>query len=210
MLWALSDGRALPAGELARIARISAATASAHLAKLVSSGFVRVDPSGRHRYYRLARADVVTVLEALATLAPASLSLHGSEPVTGVRLARTCYDHLAGRAGVRITEGLLDRAYLVEGESGYTVTRDGDAFCADLGIRVGELRQHAGETRRAFARPCLDWSERRYHVAGALGSAICTALLRIEWFERLPGTRALRVTSTGRRAMRRALGVQLF
>ena len=210
MLWALSDGRALPAGELARIAHVSAATASAHLAKLVSSGFVRVDPSGRHRYYRLARPDVVSVLEALARLAPAPQSLHASDSPTGLRLARTCYDHLAGRAGVRITDGLIDRGYLTEMESGYSVGDEGVAFFGDLDICVADLRQHAAATRRAFARACLDWSERRHHVAGALGAALCTALLRLEWFERLQGTRALRITSNGRRSVKQVLGVQVL
>jgi DNA-binding transcriptional ArsR family regulator len=211
MLWALSDGRALPAGELARVGRVTAATASSHLAKLLAADLVRVEKFGRHRCFRLANPDIVRVLEALAALAPRAHSDHGTTPsrTSGIRFARTCYDHLAGRVGVCIAEALLDRRHIEETEGGYAVTRSGDAWFGSVGISIADLRSHTS-SRRAFARACLDWSERQYHVAGALGAALCTRLLDIEWFERLPATRALRLTNTGRRQLRRRLEITLF
>src|SRR6185437_9583709 len=211
MLWALSDGRALPAGELDRVAGVQAATASANLAKLVAAQLIAVEAQGRHRYYRVASGEVVRVLEALATLSTHHFDGISPHPaVSGVRLARTCYDHLAGRAGVGVTAALLDTGYLSEVESGYDVTISGTAWFERLGIRVADVHQRAQRTRRIFARACLDWSERRHHVAGVLGAALCHRMLEIEWFERLPATRALRVTNEGRRELRRRLGVALY
>jgi DNA-binding transcriptional ArsR family regulator len=211
MLWALSDGRALPAGELARAAQITPATASAHLARLVNAGFVRAERVGRQRHFRLARPELIRVLETLATLAPPRVEQPAAviRP-SGLRLARTCYDHLAGRAGVHVTDALLAEHRLAETEAGYEVEATAERWWGMLGIDVGQLRRHARSTRRAFARACLDWSERRPHVAGALGAALCARLLELAWFERLPATRSLRVTPEGRRALRQKFGVVLF
>ena len=211
MLWALSDGRTLRAGELARIAGVRAATASEHLARLESAALIVAQKTGRHRYFRVAKPEVVRVLEMLATLAHAHMpSQPPSATLTGVRFARTCYDHLAGNVGVRITHALVAAGHLIENESGYDVARSGDEWFGAIGIDVHDVRRSARSSRRAFARACLDWSERRHHVAGALGASLCARLLELEWFERLPATRALRVTNHGRRELKRRLGVEVY
>ncbi len=214
VLWTLSDGRALPAGELARLARVSPATMSEHLSKLVRASLIRVERSGRHRYYRIGAPAVVRVLEALATVAPiaprSDRGITEDASRSAIRLARTCYDHLAGYAGVKITDALLEAGYMVETGSGYDVTAAGEQWFAALGIGVSDARRRANEKRRQFARACLDWSERRHHIAGELGERLCERLLELAWFERRHGTRALRVTALGRRSLKRHLGVTLL
>ncbi|MBX6331953.1 MAG: winged helix-turn-helix transcriptional regulator [Gemmatimonadaceae bacterium] len=208
MLWALSDGRALTAGELARLAGVSAATASEHLAKLVAGGLVAGERHGRHRYYRLIAPEVVAAMEALAVAARPAPPRSAGEAYSGklLRFARTCYDHLAGYVGVAITDALVERDVLrLEGRA-YAVTAQGAAWFAELGIDVDALRSG----RRAFARACLDWSERRYHLAGALGARLCERLIALEWLARQPGTRALRVTNAGRRALQRSFGIRVL
>ena len=210
MLWALSDGRALAAGELSRLAHIAPATASAHLAKLVSADLLRVQRSGRHRYYSIAGPEVVRALETLATLDRTSVAGERQRGHSALRLARTCYDHLAGSAGVRITEALVAQSYMIEADAGYDVTTIGERWFSVIGISVPDGRKHAMATRRHFTMACLDWSERRHHLAGKLGALLCVRALELAWFERRPGTRALRITSIGRRALRREFGIVLF
>jgi len=211
MLFALSDGRALSAGALARAARVAPATASAHLSKLVTAGLLAADRAGRHRYYRLANPSIIHALEALAAAAPVrDRAPAGAGTIAGIRLARTCYDHLAGVLGVGVTDALVARGWLAGARNGYEVTAAGEDGLAGLGVDVREIRRRAEATRRAFARACLDWSERRYHLAGALGARLCERLLELEWVERLPSTRALRVSNTGRRALRRHFDVMIF
>lgn len=210
MLWALSDGRTLAAGELSRLARIAPATASAHLAKLVSADLLRVQRSGRHRYYSIARPEVVRALETLATLDRTSVASERQRGHSALRLARICYDHLAGSAGVQITEALVGQGYVVEVDAGYDVTAVGESWFSEMGISVPDGRKRAKATRRHFTLACLDWSERRYHLAGKLGALLCERALELAWFERRPGTRALRTTSLGRRVLRREFGIVLF
>lgn len=210
VLWMLSDGRSLAAGELARLANVSPATMSEHLSKLVNGDLVRVERCGRHAYYRISGPEVVRVLERLATLDARSAPDHARPADTAIRLARTCYDHLAGSAGVAITNALVKRRYLVETESGYDVSKNGEDWFAVLGVSVPDARLRATETRRQFARACLDWSERRHHLAGELGARLCARTLELGWFERRRGTRALRVTAIGRRRLKAELDVRLF
>ena len=212
MLWALSDGRALPAGALAEVARVGAPAASAHLAKLTTAGLLAGERHGRHRYYRLANAAVVAALEALAAVAPPARAASSKEAhaASGLRLARMCYDHLAGALGVRVTDALVAHGALrVDGRS-YAVTETGVGRFAELGVDVAAVREAARRTRRPLARTCLDWSERRYHLAGALGAALAGRLLDAGWVERTPAARTLRVTNAGRRALRREFDVQLL
>ncbi|MEP6731283.1 MAG: MarR family transcriptional regulator [bacterium] len=209
MLWAVSDGRALPAGELSRAGRVSPSAASAHLARLVTGGLLSVERHGRHRYYRLVNPAIVNVLEAMATVAepvPAK-SLKEAHAASAIRLARTCYDHLAGVLGVSITDALLKQSALILSGREYIITDTGVASLAKLGIDVHRLGETARRTRRPVTRACLDWSERRYHIAGALGATICSRLLELQWLERQPATRALRVTNEGRRALRQHFDV---
>jgi DNA-binding transcriptional ArsR family regulator len=206
MLSALLGGQALPAGELARRAGVAPGTASAHLARLVEGGLVTRRQSGRHRYYALAGADVAAALEALARVSPPRDGETVAGPMAGdpIRFARTCYDHLAGALGVLITDTLLDQG-LILGTAGFELTARGDEWLDALGIDVVALRQ----SRRALARPCLDWSERRDHLAGAAGAAIATTMLERRWLARLDGTRAVRLTLRGREGLYRTLGLEV-
>lgn len=210
ILVALSDGRALPAGELARASRVAPPTASAHLARLVDAGVLAVEREGRHRYYRLTDPEtVVTALEALALVVPPPQpvdGVRGAFAASAVRRARTCYNHLAGVLGVRIATALVEREWLVLSDRLYEVTPAGESGLEALGVRVAAARR----TRRVFARACLDWSERRYHLAGALGAALTARLFELGWIERMPASRAVRVSNAGRRALRRQLGVEVY
>lgn len=204
-LLALSEVDALPATELASRARVPASTASGHLVKLVDAGLVSVEPQGRHRYYRLADPAVARALEALAVIAPERQARSLREATIGeaIREARTCYDHVAGRLGVAIADALVRDGVLQAQETEY-VLADG-ARLAAVGIDVDGL----ASSRRRLARQCLDWSERRHHVAGALGAALASRLFDLGWIERVPGSRAVRVTDTGRQELKGQLNVDL-
>lgn len=199
MLVALLEGPPLAARELARRAGVSAQTASSHLARLVEARLLTSRAQGRQRLFQLAGPEVVTLLEALAVLAPrtpAHLVTDG-RGATALREARTCYDHLAGRLGIRVTDFLLERAFLQRHGDAFQVTRTGDTWLRDFGISMEVLR--AG--RRPLTRACLDWSERRPHLAGALGAALTERFFERGWLTRLRGPRAVRLSERGRAAL---------
>lgn len=206
MLLALMDGRALTAGELAAAGHIGAAAASRHLALLVEGGLLRVERQGRHRYHRLASAEVARVLEGIMQLAAASAPAP-RKVATGprdaqMRLARTCYDHLAGRIAVACAQRLVDDGALVIEDDTARVTKRAAPALARLGLATDAL--HHG--KRPVCRPCLDWGERRMHLAGQLGALLCTHCLQQGWLLRKPGSRALEVTPRGAAALRDWLG----
>ena len=209
MLTALLDDRPLAAGELARLAGVSAATASAHLARLLDGGLVTVVRQGRHRYYRLAGPQVAAVMEALAHLSPVTpvCSLRQSQDAAALAEARTCYDHLAGRAGVALLDALLARGLLAApqahtGPARFEVTVDGLATLDAFGIDIGALER----ARRRFAGACLDWTERKPHLNGALGAAITERLLSLRWIERGSRRRAVKVTPAGAEGLAATFG----
>jgi DNA-binding transcriptional ArsR family regulator len=203
MLTELMHGRALTATELAARAGVSSATASVHLAKLVAAGLLAVEPQGRHRYFRLAGRHVARALETLAGLAPPARE--ELAPADDIRLARTCYDHLAGWLGVAVKEALVkERLLAIEG-SEIRVTARGETWLGEIGVDVAAAR----EARRSFARACLDWSERRHHVAGSLGQALLEGFVRRRWLARREGERALDLTASGRRELDRRLGIRI-
>jgi DNA-binding transcriptional ArsR family regulator len=208
MLDALLAGRALSAGELARLAAVAAPTASAHLRRLLDGGLVAVEARGRHRYYRLAGPAVAEAMEALSLIArPRPVrSLRQSQRAEALRFARSCYDHLAGVVGVALADALLRAGALrtVAGRD-YDVTPQGEELLDGLGVDVAELRRQ----RRAFARQCLDWTERTPHLSGALGAALLARLLDLGWLVRGRVPRGLVLTSTGRDGLAQALGVEL-
>ena len=208
MLDALLGGHALPAGELARRAGVAPATATGHLAQLVEHGLLTRRSAGRHRYFAIASADVAAALEALERITPPPRPTTGHDglaPNGSQRFARTCYDHLAGVLGVLVTERLLDRRFIV-GTDAYELTSAGDTWLSGaLGVDVDQLRR----AKRQIARPCLDWTERRDHLAGAVGAAICSALLDRRWLQRIDGTRAVRLTLRGRDGLYQSLGLEL-
>ncbi|HEX2543010.1 MAG TPA: helix-turn-helix transcriptional regulator [Caldimonas sp.] len=210
MLLQLMDGRALTANELATAAGVLAPTASRHLAQLVEGGLLKVEQHGRHRYHRLASADVATLLEGIMQMAaardPARRAVVVGPREAAMRRARSCYDHIAGRLGVAIAAKLTDdEAIVFDGELG-RVSPHVNAALAPLGIDLHRATTGTGAVRRVACRPCLDWSERRFHVAGTLGSALCAHCLDRGWLLRRAGSRALDVTPTGQRALATWLG----
>jgi DNA-binding transcriptional ArsR family regulator len=198
MLAALLGGEALPSGDIARAAGVNPSTASEHLAKLVHAGLIAVEPRGRHRYFRVADADVARALEALSLVAERG-GAHAKwlrEPYRSLKHARTCYRHLAGELGVELLRSLLARRRLVVSEGGYEVTRGGRAWLESIGVDPAAALR--GE-RYAYA--CLDWSERRDHLAGRLATALLDQFVAKRWLVRVDGTRALRLTPEGRRRL---------
>lgn len=206
VLLALMDDRALPAGELAAIASISPATMSAHLSRLVSGGLVKVESQGRHRYYRLAGPKVASLLETFSTLVPlpASPRKTVNGPAGAIRFARACYKHLAGQVAVELNLAAQKRGlWTPSRHKEYALSAEGARWLADLGI------QTAGVSRkRGFARACLDWSERRHHVSGVLGSLLFRRFLELKWIARIPESRTVRLTFEGREQFSKLLGLQ--
>ncbi len=208
ILTALLDGRAWTATELSVSADVSRPTTSGHLRKLVDGNLLVTEKQGRHRYFRLANYKVAEALEALAGLAadiPQRRPKRSGPRDQAMRTARTCYDHLAGRLGVGLMENLSRQAYLAESEQGLFITEPGELWFRSVGIDLAHLRSQ----RRVFARPCLDWSERRPHLAGAAGAALAAHYFDQGWIERLPNSRALKITSKGHRGFRESFGIDL-
>jgi DNA-binding transcriptional ArsR family regulator len=196
MLGLLIEGRSFTAGELARAAGISPSTASGHLDELLRAGLVQVAAQGRHRYYKLASAEIGRALEALAEICPATQvrSLRQSVEAQNLGFARTCYDHLAGTVGVAVFDSAVDRGWVDESRGSLALTDAGEAGFAELGVDVAGCRA----SRRSFVRSCLDWTERRPHLAGALGAAMTAAMLDGGWWRRPETGRGLVLTETGR------------
>ena len=207
ILSALLGGQALPASELAYRAQITAQTTSAHLAKLVDGGLLDVQQTGRHRYYRLKNAEVARALEALAMIAPPIRikAHHDLSEHQAFYFARSCYDHLAGKLGVAVTQTMLNRRQIVLEDNSYSLTDEGTAWFAGWSIDENQLRKG----RRLFARTCLDWSERQNHLAGALGAALLSQLFEKEWVTRIPDSRALHVTQLGQSGFRREFALDV-
>ncbi|WP_432036428.1 ArsR/SmtB family transcription factor [Streptomyces cucumeris] len=206
MCLALLDGRAWTAGELARYAGVAASTATGHLHKLIDGGLLTEERQGRHRYVRLAGPQVAQLIEDLSARAappPPPRTLRASSASGALARARTCYDHLAGRLGTAITDAMLERG-LLQGSTGFALTDAGMDWFAELGL---DLPEAAARGRRPMARSCLDWTERRPHLAGVAGAALCRHALDTGWCVRIGSGRALRVSPEGERALRDLLGV---
>jgi DNA-binding transcriptional ArsR family regulator len=203
-LMALSQGHSLPANELARRAHVTPSTASIQLAKLVEGGLLTVERNGRHRYYGLGDPNVATAIESLAVIAPRrpASSLKQARVGSELQAARTCYDHLAGALGVALLDA-LQRQRLLTAE--LEPTKRGVKRFSELGIDVDELARR----RRPLAKRCLDWTERRHHLAGSLGAALATRCFELGWIERLPSSRAVRPTEKGHRALIREFSLDL-
>ena len=208
MLAALMGGQALTASELAALARISRSTTSGHLGKLAAARLISVTQKRRNRYYRIASPLVAKMLESIKAVAaletPARYRPRSAQD-DALRLARTCYDHLAGRLGVALADSLVAKKYVVLNEEGGEVTPAGVRFLAKFGA---ELNSKSGG-RRIFCRACLDWSERRYHVAGLVGAEIWRRCLELGWLSRQRDTRAVQITAAGRRGLHDTFGVEI-
>jgi DNA-binding transcriptional ArsR family regulator len=218
ILRALVPDRPLAAGELARLAGVSAATASFHLAKLLEGGMIAVARQGRHRYYRLAGHEVAAALEALGLIGAALpvRTLRQSREAAALAEARTCYDHLAGRAGVELLGAMLRHGLLKEehffrtdmagtGQSCFEVTGAGAGTLRSFGLDIKEIRR----SRRHFAGTCIDWTQRRGHLNGALAAAITTRLFELGWIEHGQRRRSVRVTAAGTEGLASAFGLDL-
>ena len=208
MLWLLMDGTMRPAGELALAANVSAQSASAHLAKLVTGGMLKPLPQGRHRYFRIAGPEVAALVEAMCELDastrpadPRLLPAPGSEQF---RHARTCYGHLAGETAVKVLDGMLKSRWLAGEQSGYRVTRRGEESLGRLGIDLAAARR----PRRALARACVDLTQRRPHLGGSLGDALLDLYVARGWILRNRRSRAVDITPRGRENFRHWFGVQ--
>jgi DNA-binding transcriptional ArsR family regulator len=221
VLLALDDGRALPASVLAEEAGVSRSTASSHLTKLTEAGLLSVETHGRHRYYRLSGPHVGELIEQLVRIAPPRpvRSLREGTKAARLRSARTCYDHFAGKLGVELLGSLLEQKVLTGGDGRYEPARDtsdalsspghdvryeltdrGRMFLTGLGIEIPS-------GKRPLIRYCVDWTEQRHHLSGALGRAILDRFLAAEWVKRMPRGRALKVTPEGRTALADWFGV---
>lgn len=204
MLWSLLDGKAYTATELAVFAEVTSSAASNHLSKLLEAELIKVEVQGRHRYYTFANAEVAYAVEALAHLSKMPSRVAVEKP-TGIKYCRTCYDHLAGFVGVQLVEAMEKRGYVRKEGKHYLVTKKGWPFLMSLGIKqTGD-----NNNRRPLTRQCLDWSERRPHLAGQLGADLLEATLNRKWFRKARHTRELIVTTKGRQEMEELLGLSL-
>lgn len=207
MLAALMDGQALTATELAIVGRVAPSTASGHLARLVDGKLLAVTSAGRHRYYRLASPGVACVLETLMALAIDGPRRY--RPKTrcdeAMARARTCYDHFAGKLGVALADSFANREQIVLSSEGGLITETGRSFLGDLGVELDSLKG----SRRAFCRPCLDWSERRWHIGGAVGAALTKRCFELGWTERQKNSRAVTITPAGEQAFEKLFGVRV-
>jgi DNA-binding transcriptional ArsR family regulator len=195
MLNALMGGQSLTATELAYCANISRATASSHLGKLVAARLLTVTRERRFSYYRIASPLVATMLESLKVVAAIELPPRHrprSANDDALRFARSCYDHLAGQVGVAVTDALVAMGHIVLTDDGGEVTSSGERFLSAFGVDL------TPRTRRIFCQPCLDWSERRYHLKGLVGARILDRLLELRWLKSVSGSRALQLTPSGR------------
>jgi len=208
ILWALIDGTMRPAGELAYAANVSAQSASGHLAKLVEGGLLNSEAQGRHRYFRIASADVAAVVESIASLGAATRSrvprapLPAHAPVQFL-YARTCYGHLAGEMAVKVLDAMLKAKWLVADGKDFALTRPGEAQLASLGIDLEAARR----PRRVLARACVDLTQRRPHLGGTLGDALLGLYVTRGWILRQRRSRAVNITPKGYEEFRRAFGV---
>ena len=206
ILWSLLDGKAHTATELAAFANISTSSASNHLSKLLDAEFLKVEIQGRHRYYGLANADVAYAVEALAQLSKISTreKIKDIKPI-GVKYCRTCYDHLAGFVGVQLVEAMERKGFLKNGSQQYLVTKNGWDWLEHFGIAQSRYTN----IRRPITRQCLDWSERRPHLAGQLGADLLKMMLQKKWFKKVQFSRELVVTSVGSKEIYELFGVAL-
>ena len=208
MLYCLLDGHARTSTELALVADVAPSTASVHLAHLKKSGLVQVLAQGKHRYYSLEGTHTAAALEALMVVAVGPGNHFVPNTPARLRDARTCYDHIAGKIGVALHDRLKELGWLRTdsgSHSAYETTQTGEHALADLGLDIGATRA----MRRRFAYPCVDWSERRPHLGGALGAALLKLALRRKWMRPDLDSRALRLTRTGARELERHLGLRL-
>jgi DNA-binding transcriptional ArsR family regulator len=205
MLLALLDGRDLAASELASVAGMTPQAATAHFKKLVAAGLLVGRSAGRHHFFRIASPEVGHAIETLATIAPPAkiVALGQSTTLERLRAARSCYDHLAGRLGVVVTDRLVERKAIEPAGRDFMLASRGREVFGELGVDLDDIQAE----RRSFARACIDWTERRPHLAGSLGASVLAVFIRKRWVTRNSTDRALRVTPDGARELRRRYNI---
>jgi DNA-binding transcriptional ArsR family regulator len=206
MLWNLLDGRAYTASELAIVADISGTSASNHLARLLGADLLKVEKQGRHRYFSFSKPEIAYVVESLASLSGnSSKKMEKGNALTGIKYCRSCYDHLAGRVGVKITEALEKKKAIRKHLNAYLVTNSGWKLLTGLDISENEMMTN----RRPLTRQCLDWSERRPHIAGQIGAMLLNTMLERNWLKRIRFSRELIITTKGRSEINKLFGIEV-
>ena len=217
VLWTLMDGKAYTATELAIQADTTRPNLSMHLRKLSDAGLLNVEVQGRHRYYTFSRPEIAYALEAMANLLPAggatasklqhrSTTKPARSELQPIAYCRHCYDHLAGRVGVQVTESLMQQKLIVHCGKEFEVTAAGVKWFDAMGIDCAKLQQQ----RRSFSRVCLDWTERKHHLAGSLGAALLEKMLRSHWLRPGADARVFIVTGKGQKALSELFRIELF
>ncbi|WP_149207441.1 ArsR/SmtB family transcription factor [Flavobacterium johnsoniae] len=197
ILWTLLDNRAYTAIELANVVETSPQNISIHLSKLVNADLLTVESQGRHKYYKLLNPEIAGVIEGIANLVPKERQKKVTDNNSGIKYCRTCYDHLAGKIGVEITAKLIDKKYIVLDNKAFLVTEEGKNFFNNLGIDLEALKKQ----KRIFAKPCLDWSERKHHFSGSLAAALLNKMFEMDWIRRIDNSRAVSITANGQKAL---------
>ncbi|MEP6747159.1 MAG: winged helix-turn-helix domain-containing protein [Bacteroidota bacterium] len=197
IMWTLLDGKAFTATELAIAANTSASNISMHLAKLVQADLLTAESQGRHRYYTFARKEIAYAIEAMSTMIPNSSNKNKfiDEIMPAIKQCRTCYDHLAGKMGVSIADSMLKQKIIIETGNNFDLGNSGKKWFAALEIDTEALQQQ----RRSFLRPCLDWSERRHHIAGSLAAALLDKMLEKDWMRKIKNSRVVVITAKGQK-----------
>lgn len=197
ILWTLLDNRAYTAIELANIVETSPQNISIHLSKLLKADLVTVESQGRHKYYKLLNQEIASVIEGIANLVPKDRQQKVTNNDSEIKFCRTCYDHLAGKIGVEITVKLIEENYIVLDDKSFLVTDKGEQFFTDFGIDITILKKQ----RRIFAKPCLDWSERKHHFLGSLATAFLNKMFELDWIRRIDNSRAILITANGQKGL---------
>lgn len=205
ILWTLLDNRAYTAIELSNIVETSAQNISIHLSKLVNAQLLSVESQGRHKYYKISSPEVASAIEGIANLIPKDKHRKIFTNDSNIKNCRTCYDHLAGKIGVAITEKLLSENYLELQNNVYLITEQGEIFFKKFGIDILELKKQ----RRTFAKPCLDWSERKHHISGSLANAILNKMLELDWIRKIANSRAIMITAKGQKDLNEKLNLNI-
>jgi len=199
ILWNLLDGRAFTATELAIAIETSAQNISMHLGKLLDADLISVEKQGRHKYYRFSNKEVAYAVEAMANLIPKPeiSAKKKTENYPPIKYCRTCYDHLAGKIGVALADSLLEQKIIIEKNNTFEISPEGEKWFSDFGINIGDAKKQ----KRIFLKPCLDWSERRYHIAGSVGTLLLNKMLEQDWIRRTANSRVIIITGKGEKEM---------
>jgi DNA-binding transcriptional ArsR family regulator len=207
IMWTLLEGKAFTATELAITVSTSPQNISMHLTKLVQANLLVVESQGRHKYYRFARKEIAYAIEAMISLVPPSINTKNTktEKDSAIKHCRTCYDHLAGKVGVALTDSLLQQQLLIDASGHFEISPDGEKWLTEFGIPLTDLKKQ----KRSFLRPCLDWSERRPHLAGSLATALLDKMLLEDWLRKTKDSRALIVTAKGKKELQSRLGITI-